>query len=47
MSTERNYKKLKKAKGGGCGTDEVYVPKLSWFNDAAYLSEVMTTRSST
>lgn len=47
MSTERNYKKFKKVKKSGCGTDEVYVSKLSWFKDATYLSEVVTTRSST
>lgn len=39
--------KIEKSKKSGCGTDEVYVPKLSWFKDATYLSEVVTTRSST
>ena len=48
MCTERN-KKIKTFKKSGCGTDEVYVglPKLSWFKDATYLSEVVTTRGST
>ena len=40
----QNIETIKKS---GCGTDEVYVPKLSWFKDATYLSEVVTTRGST
>lgn len=43
MSTEGIYKKLKKAK-------KVVVELMkfmSWFKDAIYLSEVVTTRSST
>ena len=46
MSTERN-KKIETIKKSGCETDEVYVPKLSRFKDANYLSEVVTTRGST
>ena len=41
--------KIETIKKSGYGTDEVYVglPKLSWFKDATYLSEVVTTRGST
>ena len=39
--------KIETIKKSGCGTDEVYVPKLSWFKDATYLSELVTTRGST
>ena len=37
--------KIETIKKSGCGTDEVYVPKSSWFKDATYLSEVVTTSS--
>ena len=46
MSSERN-KKIETIKKSGCGTDDVYVPKLTTFKDATYLSEVVTTRGST
>lgn len=42
--TELN--KIEKSKKSGCGADDVYVPKLTWFNDACFLSEVLATRSS-
>ncbi|GFW41982.1 hypothetical protein TNCV_6901 [Trichonephila clavipes] len=36
--TELN--KIEKSKKSGCGVDDVYVPKLTWFNEACFLSEV-------
>lgn len=39
--------KIEKSKKSGSGTDDIYVPKLSWFNEASYFSEVMAVRSST
>ncbi|GFW86221.1 MADF domain-containing protein [Trichonephila clavipes] len=41
--TELN--KIEKSKKSGCGVDDVYVPKLTWFNEACFLSEVSATRS--
>lgn len=38
--------KIEKSKKSGCGTEEVYSPKLAWFNEANYLAEVLATRSS-
>ncbi|XP_046384737.1 uncharacterized protein LOC124155036 [Ischnura elegans] len=39
--------KIEKSRKSGCGTDDLYVPKLQWFNEASYWSEVLATRSST
>lgn len=38
--------KIEKSKKSGSGTEEVYSPKLAWFNEANYLSEVLSTRNS-
>ena len=38
--------KIQKSMKSGCGTEDVYSPKLAWFNQANYLAEVVTTRSS-
>lgn len=38
--------KIEKSKKSGCGTEEVYTPKLAWFKDANFLAEVVATRSS-
>nr|CAH7740931.1 unnamed protein product [Callosobruchus chinensis] len=46
-SYRQELQKIEKSKKSGCGTDQIYKPKLSWFTDATYLSEVVTTRSST
>lgn len=37
--------KIEKSKKSGCSTEEVYSPKLAWFNEANYLSEVLNTRN--
>ncbi|KAF5301753.1 hypothetical protein FQR65_LT08735 [Abscondita terminalis] len=37
---------IEKSKKSGCGTEEVYTPKLAWFKDANFLAEVVVTRSS-
>ena len=34
--------KVDKSKKSGCATEDVYVPKLIWFHEAAFLSEVTT-----
>ncbi|GFV03059.1 hypothetical protein TNCV_3041631 [Trichonephila clavipes] len=36
--TELN--KIEKSKKSGCGVDDVYVPKLTWFNEACFPGEV-------
>lgn len=38
--------KIEKSKKSGCGTEEVYTPKLVWFNEAKFLAEVVATRMS-
>lgn len=43
----QELQKIERSKKSGCGTEEVYTPKLSWFNDASYLNEVSSTRKST
>lgn len=43
----QEVQKIEKSKKSGSGTEDVYVPKLVWFQQASFLSEVMATRIST
>lgn len=38
--------KIEKSMKSGSGAAEVYSPKLAWFNEANYLSEVLSTKNS-
>lgn len=38
--------KVEKSKKSGCSAEDIYKPKLMWFNSAKYLAEVMATRAS-
>lgn len=39
--------KVEKSKKSGCGSEEVYTPKLAWFKNALFLTEAVATRKST
>ncbi|XP_053691489.1 uncharacterized protein LOC128740002 [Sabethes cyaneus] len=38
--------KIEKSVQSGCASDEVYTPKLAWFNGAYYLEDAVSTKSS-
>jgi len=38
--------KLKKNRKRGSGTDDIYYPKLVWFDQANFFREVLSTRNS-
>lgn len=42
----QEVQKIEKSKKSGCGIEDVYVPKLAWFQEASFLAEVMATRIS-
>ncbi|CAH1953439.1 unnamed protein product [Acanthoscelides obtectus] len=38
--------KIERSKKSGCGTEDIYTPKLTWFEAAHFFAEVLSTRHS-